>query len=578
MKVLRAPRFEPPCAALFAILLAHAAAAEPFVQFDHLADEELVSQPFRLSETRTLHVVCEGAGDGADDEMYAYGWILNLQTRDAVWALRATNAKSVRGRNYAFDGNVTLPAGDYAAYYASYGEWRSRLKIIRFLGKEIGRIEIDDGRKKRSRRDSERWMLSIDSARPGDAAIETDLPPSAADPRVVVDITGVGDHALEQRGFTLPDRMAVTVYCVGEIDADDGAKNDFGWILDARTRKKVWELDKSNFKHAGGARMNKYARETITLPAGDYMVSYCTDSAHSNEDWKGPPPYDPDSWGITVSAARADAARIRPYSEDLDGQALVALVRQGNGANAGQGFTVTKPVQVRVYALGEYQGGWADEGWIEDFRTGRRVWGMSEDNTLPAGGAGKNRVADEMVALSPGDYVVHYRTDDSHAFKEWNATPPNDPAHWGITLLAPARGADRAALQMFDAEEKERRDSKDLVRLVRVHDDAHLQARFRLDRTARIHILAVGEGQEGRMYDYGWIEDSNGVAVWEMTARNTRPAGGAEKNRAFDGSILLERGEYRVHYVTDGSHSWDGWNAGHPDDPFLWGIRILPEK
>jgi len=579
VKALRARRFDPRFAGIGAILLAQAAAAGPFVKFEHLADEGLVSQTFRLTAPRTVHVVCEGASDGADDEMYAYGWILNLQSRDVVWSLRASTARRARGRNYAVESDVTLPAGDYAAYYAAFGDWRSRVKIIRFMGREIGRIEIDDGRKKRSRRDSERWGLSLQTGQPDDPAVETPLPPPSPDPRLVVQITGTGDNSLEQRGFTLPGRMPLTVYCVGEIDPDEGTKNDFGWILEARSRKKVWELDKSNFKHAGGARMNKYARETITLPAGDYMVSYSTDTAHSPEGWWGPPPYDPDSWGITVWAqSAADAARIRPYADDVDGQAIVALVRQRNDSYSAQGLTVTKPAQVRVYALGEYQGRWADEGWIEDFRTQRRVWGMSESNTLPAGGASKNRMVDEIVSLSPGDYVVRYRTDDSHAFKEWNAAPPNDPAHWGITLLGAGRGNDRSAFQLFDPEERESRDSNDLARLFRVGDDARVQAGFRLDRRTQVHIVAVGEGQAGEMYDYGWIEAANGNSVWEMTMRNTHHAGGADKNRAFDGVIPLERGEYRVHFVTDGSHSWDHWNADHPEDPFVWGIRVWLEK
>jgi hypothetical protein len=29
---------------------------------------------------------------------------------------------------------------------------------------------------------------------------------------------------------------------------------------------------------------------------------------------------------------------------------------------------------------------------------------------------------------------VVYRTDDSHAFGEWNAAPPRDPDSWGITV------------------------------------------------------------------------------------------------------------------------------------------------
>jgi hypothetical protein len=27
-------------------------------------------------------------------------------------------------------------------------------------------------------------------------------------------------------------------------------------------------------------------------------------------------------------------------------------------------------------------------------------------------------------------------------------------------------------------------------------------------------------------------------------------------------------------YISDGSHSFNDWNAARPDDPFGWGIRV----
>lgn len=557
------------------------AAAEEFVHFDHLADAEVVSQVFRLSSPRSVHVECEGAGDagdGADDEMYAYGWILDLHSREPVWRLTANSERRSGNRNFAFDGNISLPAGDYIAYYASYGDWRSRVKIIRFLGKEIGRIELDDGRKKRIHRDSSRWGLKLSTPTTHDAAISTDLPAARPDDLTIVQMTGVGDGVLEQKGVTLSARMQVTVYCVGEVDPDTKDNSDYGWILDARTRKRVWELGPDNYKHAGGARMNKYARETITLPAGDYIVCYASDAAHSAAGWKGPPPYDPDSWGITVWAVNADdARRVRPYTENTDEQSIVSLIRQGNNAYAEQGLTVTRQVQVRVYALGEFAGdNFADEGWVEESKTGRRVWEMTEDNTQRAGGAEKNRMADEILSLAPGDYVVRYQSDDSHAYQEWNARPPNDPSHWGISLMM-ARGGDRSMFKLFDRERRAEAGRHDLVRLVRLGDDSDVDASFRIDKPTRIHIVAEGEGVD-EMVDYGWIEDkNNGNVVWEMTLRNTRHAGGAEKNRIFDGTILLDRGEYQVHFVTDGSHAWRAWNSNPPRNPDAWGITVTPE-
>ena len=81
------------------------------------------------------------------------------------------------------------------------------------------------------------------------------------------------------------------------------------------------------------------------------------------------------------------------------------------------------------------------------------------------------------------------------------------------------------------------------------------------------------------MDDFGWIEDAKtGKAVWEMTYRSTDHAGGATKNRRFDGTITLPAGEYILKYETDGSHSFGDWNADAPDDPEAWGITLFRKE
>ena len=81
------------------------------------------------------------------------------------------------------------------------------------------------------------------------------------------------------------------------------------------------------------------------------------------------------------------------------------------------------------------------------------------------------------------------------------------------------------------------------------------------------------------MADYGWIEDAkSGRRVWEMTYRTTEHAGGASKNRRFEGAIKLPAGNYVLRYETDGSHSFGNWNAAPPDDPEAWGITVSKAK
>ncbi len=81
------------------------------------------------------------------------------------------------------------------------------------------------------------------------------------------------------------------------------------------------------------------------------------------------------------------------------------------------------------------------------------------------------------------------------------------------------------------------------------------------------------------MYDYGWIENaSTGDVVWEMAYSMTFHAGGGRKNRMVNTTILLDKGEYKLHYVSDDSHSFDNWNTDPPDDPTMWGITLYEEK
>ena len=107
----------------------------------------------------------------------------------------------------------------------------------------------------------------------------------------------------------------------------------------------------------------------------------------------------------------------------------------------------------------------------------------------------------------------------------------------------------------------------------------YLNKNFQLDKETKIRILAIGEGSRGDMADYGWIKDvDKNRVVWEMTYRTSDNAGGADKNRMFNDTITLPKGNYRVYYETDGSHSYRDWNDSPPYDQEKYGITIYREK
>ncbi|HEU4511363.1 MAG TPA: serine hydrolase [Pyrinomonadaceae bacterium] len=142
------------------------------------------------------------------------------------------------------------------------------------------------------------------------------------------------------------------------------------------------------------------------------------------------------------------------------------------------------------------------------------------------------------------------------------------------------RADDAAQLMKIYAEIYSRPMPDDLVKLpviaqiVKVLDNEDKSVTFSLASSQDVRIFAIGEGQGGEMFDYGWIEDvDKGSRVWEMQEAKTAHAGGAGKNRKVDAVITLPAGNYKLRYKTDDSHAFDHWNSLPPDINF-WGIAI----
>ena len=198
---------------------------------------------------------------------------------------------------------------------------------------------------------------------------------------------------------------------------------------------------------------------------------------------------------------------------------------------------------------------------------------MSYQNTAHAGGAEKNRLFDSTLHFAAGSYLVYYRSDGSHSYNDWNAAPPAEDRYWGVSVF-PASGRLNPA-DIAPYQRPGRPTTAAVVRLNHMGNDASARRLFSLSEQARLRILAVGEGRDGEMFDYGSIEDADGRTVWEMKYDETEPAGGSEKNRVFDGVITLPAGSYVLRFRSDGSHSYEDWNDDPPDDPESWGIAVF---
>lgn len=387
-----------------------------------------------------------------------------------------------------------------------------------------------------------------------------------------------GDDAFVETAFRLDRPASLRLYAFSEQPDDYESPVDHGWILDASTRQRVWEMTYRNTHHAGGADKNRVFDGQVRLDAGTYVLAYGTDDSHSYAYFNAMPPDDPLNWGITLLPGK-DMDRGTFHVVDVPGRGtpLLELTRLGDGEFREQPFRLERDGELLVYAVGEYSDRdreFADGAWIQKAGGDATVWEMTYRNTAHAGGASKNRVHDGYVKLPAGDYIAYAVTDDSHSYRDWNAGAPFDPQAWGLTLY-PGRGFDAKHFGKVAESALRTAGGDALVRLVHVGNDKRLRREFRLDKSARIRIYALGEGSRGEMYDFGTIVDKkSGDVVWEMTWRNTRHAGGARKNRVFDGEIRLDAGEYEVLYETDGSHAFPDWNDSRPRDPRSWGITV----
>jgi hypothetical protein len=544
---------------------------------------ELKFAGFSLKNTKNIKISAVGAGEkivsskersfmSDPNDMFAYAWIINAKTRDLVWRMTIDNTSRERGSRYnrKFDGDLELPAGDYEVYY------NARVPDIGLfddgffsLGKLLNKIFQD---KDWYEEDQQKWYLDIENV-DGTLAENSVLKyHGALKEQAVVSLTRLHDSEFRQEGFNLKKSGKFEIYAIGESYRDEVF--DYGWIVDANTSEKIWETLPERGEYAGGASKNKFWREQITLKPGSYWVYFVMDDSHSPDAWNANPPYDPDFYGITLTGLKGefDPNSIERVIKQKV-QPIVELTRLGDDEFVQEGFKLTAPMQVRIYAIGEGRSGeMFDYGWIVDMETGEKVWEMNYNRTREAGGAEKNRLVDEIITLGKGSYMVYFVTDDSHSYRHWNSTKPYNPSSWGITIYPADPKYNKAKIRKLEESEL---DKGIIAQIVRVQNGRHYQERFELTKPEKIRIYAIGEGDWDEMYDYGWIKNADtGEKVWEMTYEKTSSAGGARKNRKFDQIIKLPAGKYIVFFETDGSHSFNDWNDDPPDDPIHYGITL----
>ena len=525
---------------------------------------------FNLSKDSIVEILGEGASlDEWDNYLNYYGWIIETKSRKLVWYSERCEDYSEEDGEYDIEKKLKLKSGSYEVYFAAGS------KNDKDYNFNMGAIKgLMSGNKSNLKEFREDYFIILT----GEAGtfqvrkpfeLVNDLNKDA-----IVAITRVGDSERIEKRFSLKDDTEFNIYGVGE-----GVMKqfyDFGYIYEVSKNKKVWMFNRANASKAGGGKKNIAQKATITLPKGSYSVIYKSDDSHSFDEWNVKAPDDPQHWGIVVSLVNEkDRKNIAKFNENDIVEPIVEITKVEEDAFISKGISLSKSMKVRILAIGEGYKDLADYGWITNADTKETVWKMTARNTKYAGGGKKNRMVDEVIKLAAGNYIVNYVTDDSHNYDDWNDSPPFDEERWGITIWASNKD-DMSSVKTFNAKTFR---SKNLIsEIIKVGDDEKLVKRFEISKRSDVRIIAIGEGTGDELVDYAWITDENGYTIWEMKYNETTHAGGARKNRLLSDVISFKAGEYKLHYRTDDSHSFNDWNSTPPDNQQMYGVTLLYEK
>jgi hypothetical protein len=566
---------------------------EGFLVMSDLDVGRLHHEVLELTAPVTLAVEAAGSLEDANNPtvMAAYGWVLRRSDRQVVWQMDPARAERDGGTLFKLHDTLRLEPGTYDVFFTTFGntlDARDHSELASwFTGHWV--------------QDENKWHLVMrleGTEGQGIAQVVEHQEDATLAPHPQGRIwtsAPMGDDASAGYLFAVEEPLAVQVYALGEQCSEPC---DYGWIEEVGTGRKVWTMTLENTTPAGGRAENRMFKGTVELAPGLYRAFFETDATHDWNIWRANPPFDPAAWGLTLSAATpAAAAHVRAYDPWANGAPLVQITRIRDDETRAVQVHIPHPTRTVVYATGEVGDQLYDYGWIENNDTGEKVWEMSKEKSMPAGGYEGNRAEIAFLELQPGTYTVHYQSDGSHSFEDWSNGTPDHPERWGITLFPFAGDAGPGVVEIMRVEGMPEMPfmpedlqipvpplppgvppgaGTPIVNLTRLGKEEHIQRAVRLEHPTRLHIRALGEISSSGRYDYGWIERrEDGTVVWEMNLENTRFGGGDDRNRLFDGIVPLPPGEYFVHFKTDFGHNFEDFEPDEaPSKPDWWGIYI----
>jgi len=120
--------------------------------------------------------------------------------------------------------------------------------------------------------------------------------------------------------------------------------------------------------------------------------------------------------------------------------------------------------------------------------------------------------------------------------------------------------------------------SPPIASILKVTEQKLLEKEFEVSDITKIIIIGVGEGQNflEKMFDYGWLEDSNKKIVWSMNKySNSFHFEGGMKIRIMAHTLQLKKGKYKLKFQTDVGNSYGSFNVQAPKDSTMYGIQVI---
>ncbi|HWN80531.1 MAG TPA: hypothetical protein VNM87_00405, partial [Candidatus Udaeobacter sp.] len=211
--------------------LAGSARAATILEWDDIESGELQVGYLDVERPVTIQITTLATVGLKDNEPLAYPWILDSESRKAVWQFDSGGGKhGGQDRKKAGtrtveleDVPVKLEPGHYEVYFTTFGQkhWVDVSTWIGSIGKKreirFGRLEQDP------------WNLELTCADSDRGAIKTG---SEAAPKFnpLIRLADPGPNASLRQPFALKGRAKVVVYALGEYSEADHSLADRGWI------------------------------------------------------------------------------------------------------------------------------------------------------------------------------------------------------------------------------------------------------------------------------------------------------------------------------------------------------------